>query len=285
MGKKRLMGTRATLHTGTRVALFRSEAPMRARVLTAGFLSGALAISLLACNRGPATRDESHPAESASPARSRGCEDVPKAADLKKLLQDAPSQNGDAGGLNHGKAMWGAIVDRDGALCAMAVSTDDMAATWPGSRAIAMAKAFTANAFSSDTAPLSTARLYTLSQPGHSLWGAANGNPLNPECLAPANDTKTGIGKVCGGTIIFGGGLPLYKGQTRVGGLGVSGDTACTDHEIAKRVRQSVGLAPNGLPSDEIVYASVDGASPFAHPLCTNTFRDGRKLGDEAPGQ
>ena len=111
----------------------------------------------------------------------------------------------------------------------------------------------------------------------------AQGNPLNPLCLAPANDTSTGIGKVCGGTITFGGGLGLYKGQTRVGGLGVSGDTACADHEIAKRVRAAAGLAPAGLPSDDIVYAGVDGPSPFAHPFCANTFRDGRKLGDEAP--
>ena len=255
---------------------------MRARVLTAGLLSSALALTLVACERGPATRD-ARGGESPSPPRSRGCEDVPKAADLKQLLQQAPSQNGDAGGLNHGKAMWGAIVNRDGELCALAVSTDDMAATWPGSRGIAIAKAFTANAFSSDTSPLSTARLYTLSQPGHSLWGAANGNPLNPLCAGPANDTTTGIGKVCGGTIVFGGGLALYKGQTRVGGLGVSGDTSCADHEIAKRIRQSANLAPNGLPSDDILYSSVDGASPFAHPLCANTFRDGRKVGDE-PG-
>lgn len=255
---------------------------MRARPLTAGVLSIALLLATIACDRGPVITD-ARAGDSPSPPRSRGCDDVPKAAELKQLLQQAPSQNGDAGGLNHGKAMWGAIVDRNGELCALAVSTDDMAVTWPGSRGIAIAKAFTANAFSSDTSPLSTARLYTLSQPGHSLWSAANGNPFNPLCAGAANDTTTGLGKVCGGTIVFGGGLALYKGQTRVGGLGVSGDTSCADHEIAKRVRASAGLAPNGLPSDEIVYASVDGPSPFAHPLCANTFRDGTKIGDE-PG-
>jgi uncharacterized protein GlcG (DUF336 family) len=245
------------------------------------FAATLLFAAFTACDRAPQTRDESHPAASASPPRSKGCADVPDAAALKTLLQQAPSQNGDAGGLNHGKSMWGAIVNRDGELCALAASTEDMAATWPGSRGIAIAKAFTANAFSSDTSPLSTARLYTLSQPGHSLWSAANGNPLNPDCLAPGNDVKTGIGKVCGGTIVFGGGLPLYKGQTRVGGLGVSGDTSCTDHEIAKRMRVSAGLDPKGLPSDDILFTSVDGPSPFAHPLCPNTFRDGKKVGDE----
>lgn len=248
--------------------------------LTSAVLIGTLA----ACNREPATRDDSTAPASATPPRSRGCEDLPDAGSLQKLLRDAPAQNGDAGGLNHGKAMWGALVNRTGELCALAVSTDDAPATWPGSRSIAMAKAFTANAFSTDTVPLSTARLYTLTQPGHSLWGLAAGNPINPLCMAPANNTTTGVGRVCGGTIVFGGGLALYKGQTRLGGLGVSGDTACADHEIAKRVRQSAGLAPANLPSDEIVYTAVDGPSPFAHPFCANTFRDGRKLGDEAPG-
>src|SRR3954469_1257008 len=191
---------------------------------------------LTACNGAPTTRDESHPPDSASPPRSQGCRDVPDAAALKKLLQDAPSQNGDAGGLNHGKAMWGAVVDRNGQLCALAVSTEDMAATWPGSRGIAIAKAFTANAFSSDTSPLSTARLYTLSQPGHSLWGIASGNPLNPACMGSPHAPDAGVGKVCGGTIGFGGGLPLYRNGGKVGGLGVSGDTPCTDHEMAKRM-------------------------------------------------
>ena len=248
---------------------------------------GLLSISSVACDQRaePQVRRESNQKPTPSPPRSKGCSDVPSAADLKRLLQAAPAQNGDAGGLNHGKSMWGALVDRDGQLCALAVSTEDLAATWPGSRGIAIAKAYTANAFSSDTTPLSTARLYTLSQPGHSLWGTANGNPLNPLCQAAANDSTTGLGKVCGGTIAFGGGVPLYKGQTRVGGLGVSGDTSCADHEIAKRVRVAAGLDPKGLPSDEIVYTVADGPSPFAHPLCANTFRDGVKLGDEMPAE
>src|SRR3982751_3737517 len=188
---------------------------MRVRALFAVILVAALAA---ACNRGSTdARDASQPASTSTPPRSRGCDDVPNASDLKKLLQAAPAQNGDAGGLNHGKFMWAAVVNRNGELCALAVSTDDAAATWPGSRGIAIAKASTANGFSSDTAPMSTARLYTLSQPGHSLWGAANGNPLNPLCAGNPIDLATGVGKACGGTITFGGGLGLYKGQTRVG--------------------------------------------------------------------
>jgi uncharacterized protein GlcG (DUF336 family) len=47
-----------------------------------------------------------------------------------------------------------------------------------------------------------------------------------------ANDPM--IGKAIGGVIVFGGGLALYaQGGKVVGGLGLRGDTACTDHVIA----------------------------------------------------
>jgi hypothetical protein len=77
--------------------------------------------------------------------------------------------------------------------------------------------------------------------------------------------------------------VPLYKGTTIVGGLGISGDTSCTDHEIAKRVRDLAGLDPGGNPlADDITYSSKDGASFFTHPLCPNTWRNGQFIGNEA---
>jgi uncharacterized protein GlcG (DUF336 family) len=192
-----------------------------------------------------------------------------------------PSQGGDAGGLSGGKFEWAAVVNREGELCSIAVATSDPTAPWPGSQAIAKAKAYTANAFSTDNAPLSTARLYTLSQPGHSLWGIAAGNPIDSACVSKPSE-PSGVGKVCGGTIPFGGGLPLYRDHKRVGGLGVSGDTACADHEIAKRVRSAAKLDPAGGPmADDILYANVDPPSVYSHPLCPNTWRNGKKLGDE----
>jgi uncharacterized protein GlcG (DUF336 family) len=257
---------------------------MSSRFHLAWPMAGLVILLGTACNRS-GERDASALPSTAVPARSSGCSDLPSASDLKKLLQNAPTQDGaDAGGLNHGKFMWGAVVNREGQLCGVAVSTDDASATWPGSRGIAIAKASTANGFSTDTSPLSTARLYTFSQPGHSLWGAGAGNPLNPACLSTPGEPDAGVGRVCGGTIVFGGGVALYKGQTRVGGLGVSGDTSCADHEIAKRVRQAAGLnPPNGPGADDITYSSIDGPTPFSHPLCPNTWRNGKKLGDEAP--
>jgi uncharacterized protein GlcG (DUF336 family) len=214
-------------------------------------------------------------------AADSSCGALPGRDELLRLLRQAPTE-GEAGGLFRGRMMWAAVVDRGGRVCALVSSAGDPAAVWPGSRAIAMAKAYTANAFSTDQAPLSTARLYTLSQPGHSLWGAGQGNPFDPACLGPPSSEAPR--RVCGGTIVFGGGLPLYRGLGKVGGLGVSGDTACADHEIAKRVRNGAALnPPNGALADDITFSGPDGASAFTHPVCVNTWRNGLKIGDEAP--
>jgi uncharacterized protein GlcG (DUF336 family) len=261
----------------------------------------ALAALLAGCEKKDPGERQPSKAESAGAAMSSGaassvevpgerhakrCEGLPDKDALQGLLDEAPKK-GEAGGFLHGKNQWAAVVNREGEVCAVAVAvTDkpqvpDKAAAWPGSKAIAKAKAFTANAFSNDATPMSTARLYTMSLPGHSLWGAANGNPFNPKCLTAPSD-RDELHIVCGGTITFGGGLPLYKGKTRIGGLGVSGDTPCADHEIAKIVRDSAGLNPEGGKlADDIVYAGVDPPSIYAHPLCTNTWRNGALLGNE----
>lgn len=231
----------------------------------------------------PPSRPQGAAADAPRPIQHPGgrCAGLPTEGELKQWLRVAPSEGGDAGGLTGGKFEWAAVVNREGELCAVAVATDDPSAAWPGSQAIAKAKAYTANAFSTDLVPLSTARLYTLSQPGHSLWGISAGNPLNPDCLSTPNEPR-GLGQVCGGTIAFGGGLPLYRDQKRLGGLGVSGDTACADHEIAKRIRTAAQLnPPGGAMADDILYKDVDPASVYAHPLCPNTWRNGKKVGDE----
>jgi uncharacterized protein GlcG (DUF336 family) len=230
----------------------------------------------------------------AGAAQAQGrCGGLPNNSQLQSFLVNAATGTGvsgplgpgtDAGGLFAGNRMWGAVVNRDGELCAFITSTRDPRATWPGSQAIAKAKAFTANAFSNEILPLSTARLYTLSQPGHSLFGLNNSNPFNAQMLAPTNGGGGGNGQVAGGIITFGGGVPLYKGGQVIGGLGVSGDTACADHEVAKRARDLAGLNPAGGPLvDDIIYIGVDPPSLLAHPLCLNTKRNGVSLGDEAP--
>ncbi|MBI3897776.1 MAG: heme-binding protein [Gammaproteobacteria bacterium] len=210
------------------------------------------------------------------------CQALPTASQLKGYLITAPSEGGKAGGLFEGKLMWAAVVNRAGVVCAFATSTSDPAQVWPGSQAIAKAKAYTANAFSLDTFMLSTARLYTLTQPGHSLASLGQSNLFNPEFLAAPNG-QNGRQQIAGGLIFFGGGVPIYRNGKIIGGLGVSGDTACADHEIAKRVRTLAGLNPPGGPLvDDITYSSVDGASVFTHPLCVNTYRNGTLIGQEA---
>lgn len=219
-------------------------------------------------------------------AASQGrCQGLPDEGALKGFLAAAPTAGGNAGGLFGGTRMWGAVVNRDGELCAYTTSTPDPTQVWPGSQAIAKAKAYTANAFSLDTLALSTARLYTFTQPGHSLWSLGQSNLFEPKFLAPPSGQGGGRQQIAGGTIFFGGGVPLYDAEGRiVGGLGISGDTSCTDHEIAKRVRDLASLnPPDGSLVDDISYSSVDGPSVFTHPLCLNTFRNGVFVGNEAP--
>ncbi|HEV8714104.1 MAG TPA: heme-binding protein [Candidatus Binatia bacterium] len=224
----------------------------------------------------------------AIPAGAQSCAGLPSNPDLRALLNNAATgvgvgpvlvgPGGGPGGLFAGTRMWAAVVDRNGAICSFETSTIDQSQVWPGSQAIAKAKAFTANAFSLEVLSLSTARLYTFAQPSHSLFGLNDSNPFK------ANSPATGIQ---GGIITFGGGVPLYNADGKIiGGLGVSGDTACTDHEIAKRVRDLAGLNPVGGPLvDDIVYSSVDPPSlhVFTHPLCPNTIRNGVFIGNEQP--
>src|SRR5437773_5429659 len=151
------------------------------------------------------------------------CAGLPTAAQLKTFLGQAASGTGisaslgpgtGVGGLFGGQRMWAAVVDRDGEICAFATSTSDPTQVWPGSQQIAKAKAYTANAFSLDALALSTARLYTFVQPGHSLFGLNNSNPFDPKFLAPPREhgSDGGRQKIAGGIITFGGGVPLYRG-------------------------------------------------------------------------
>lgn len=172
---------------------------------------------------------------------------------VNKVLGELSSAvQGGNGGLNNPNRMWAAVVDREGVLCNVTRSDLD---AWPGSRAIAIAKATTANAFSSHSLALSTANLYGPTQPGGSLYGLNNSNPFNPAFEAQG----TGNGAAVGGIITFGGGVALYQGGQVIGGLGVSGDTSCADHAVAWRMRKSAGY--NVTPSnDNISYYTGSGS-------------------------
>ena len=220
------------------------------------------------------------------PGQNNNCQGLPTEAQLRTLLRSAADTNKPIGGLFEGTKMWAAVVNRDGELCAYNTSTDDRTQVWPGSQAIAKSKAYTANAFSLDDFALSTARLYTFTQPGHSLWSLFGSNNFDPKALAAPGGGDGGKNQITGGMIFFGGGVPIYRNGRIIGGLGVSGDTSCADHEIAKRMRGLAQLAPTHLGGnlvDDITYTVADGATIFTHPLCPTTRRNGVVIGTELP--
>ena len=213
--------------------------------------------------------------------KGSNCQGLPSETALASNLVLAAGPK--IGGLFNGTRMWGALVNRDGEICGYATNTSDPTQVWPGSQSIAKAKAYTANAFSLDSLALSTALLYTFTQPGHSLWSLAGANTFNPSALAPPTGQGGGNNSIAGGMIFFGGGVPLYKDGKIIGGLGVSGDTSCADHEVAKTTRDLLGLnPPGGKLADDITYSAADGPTVFTHPLCINTKRNGVFLGNEA---
>jgi hypothetical protein len=84
------------------------------------------------------------------------------------------------------------------------------------------------------------------------------------------------IGLRLGGVNVFGGGLALYDADgALLGAVGVSGDSSCTDHIIAWKVRDALQLdnVPAGVSAtgdDNIVFDIEDGASAsgWGQPTC-----------------
>ena len=181
--------------------------------------------------------------------------------------------------------MWATVVDRSGIVRAVAFTGAKVGDQWPGSRVISAQKANTANDFSLPGLALSTANLYTAVQPGGSLFGLQESNPVDPAVAYGGNADEYGtttdfmVGKRIGGVNVFGGGLALYDDTGElIGAVGVSGDTSCADHNIAWKVRDGLTLdfIPGGVDpasgTDNIVY-DIDGsgnsASGWGHPECS----------------
>ena len=111
------------------------------------------------------------------------CKSLPNHADLQAALSSAQADIDGNGGF--GFHMWVTVVDRDGMVCGVAFTGGDRGDQWPGSRVISAQKANTANAFSLPGLALSTANLFTAVQPGGSLFGLMESNPV---------DTSVGYG-------------------------------------------------------------------------------------------
>ena len=201
-------------------------------------------------------------------------------------------------GAGLGNSMWATVVDANGVVCLVVNSGGGAGAVesiWLGSRVISAQKASTANAFSlsagsSGTAiALSTANLYTAVQPGGSLFGLQASNPVDVSVAYAGAPYNYGngvfdpmVGQVIGGVNVFGGGLAIYSSTgVRLGAIGVSGDTSCTDHAVAWETRHALGLdyVPGGVSpnhDDNIIYdiTSQSGQMPgvsaggFGHPHC-----------------
>ena len=250
-----------------------------------------------------------------------GCRSLPNNGALRAALKSAVT--GANGGLSNN--MWGTIVDNSGIVCAVAFSGGDYTSQWLGSRVISAQKANTGNAFSLGLGAggamiaLSSANLFSAVQPGGSLYGLQASNPVETDVAygnfaggqgnGPASGSSFGtpndplVGERVGGINVFGGGLALYVGGKRVGGLGVSGDTSCTDHMVAWRTRSTLRLDgfagvsgpaalfagdpthPDNIIFDIVANPSGDGAtgqdptkaggvgtspSGFGHPKCLN---------------
>jgi uncharacterized protein GlcG (DUF336 family) len=220
-------------------------------------------------------------------SNSSACRNLPSYSALRDALVAAQGEENGGFGLQ----MWATVVNRDGIVCAVAFTGGNRGDQWPGSRVISAQKANTANAFSLPGLALSTANLYSAVQPGGSLFGLQESNPVDTSVAYGGNASQFGrsndpmVGSRIGGINVFGGGLALYgEGGKLVGGVGVSGDSSCADHNIAWRVRNGLGLdhvpagvSPDGTRKDNIVYditaqagqMSGVSASGWGHPACS----------------
>jgi uncharacterized protein GlcG (DUF336 family) len=224
-------------------------------------------------------------ADSDHSKEKNSCVGLPSHAALKTALTTARHQGNGGFDLD----MWGTVVDRDGVVCAVAFTGKDRGDQWPGSRVISAQKANTANAFSLPNLALSTANLYTAVQPGGSLYGLQESNPVDTAAAykGPSKDYGQSndplVGNKIGGVNVFGGGLALYNNAgILVGAIGVSGDSSCADHNIAWRTRSALnldyvpgGVSGDALHSDSIVYESISEivsdlahSKGWGHPSC-----------------
>ncbi|TSA37255.1 MAG: heme-binding protein [Methylococcaceae bacterium] len=202
------------------------------------------------------------------------CAGLPTRTVLEDALKAARVEKN--GGFN--LDMWGTVVNRAGIVCAVAHTGTEVGDQWPGSRVISAQKANTANAFSLPTLALSTANLYTATQPGGSLFGLQASNPVDTAAAYAGDFNQYGtnkdalVGKKIGGINVFGGGLALYDDSGKLlGGLGVSGDSSCADHNIAWRTRVNLALdkIPGGVGPNSTDGIDYTVGSGWAHPVCS----------------
>ena len=222
------------------------------------------------------------------------CSGLPSGADVRKALclatmdDEECTETPDHGGFN--LHMWATLVDRDGVVCEVAFTGNHRGDQWPGSRVISAQKANTANAFSLPGFALSSANLWEATRDQGNLADLVESNPVDTKVAYSGPSQHYGKfndpmkGQKIGGVNIFGGGLALYDVDdddkpVLVGGLGVSGDTSCEDHNIAWKMRETLVLdsvpggpttafALGGERGDELIFNDVPNTFGFGHPHC-----------------
>jgi uncharacterized protein GlcG (DUF336 family) len=150
---------------------------------------------------------------------------------------------------------WCAVVDREGTL--LLIKATDTGGTpqnpagsdaWRGSIEIAVAKAYTAVAFSSSQEALTSRTVGLLTRPDGPgstvstdigtdvgvapLWGLGNTNPFRTLNGGPGDDS---VGLRHRGIVTFAGGVPVYQcgSRTLLGAVGSSGDGVDEDERVA----------------------------------------------------
>jgi len=118
------------------------------------------------------------------------------------------------------------------------------------------------------------------------LYGLQASNPVDATAAYAGRAADFGttkdplVGHRIGGINVFGGGLALYRNGKKIGAIGVSGDTSCTDHVVAWKVRTitTFSTVPDAAGFDAMAQditpnpAGGTGisASGFGHPTCLN---------------
>lgn len=225
------------------------------------------------------------------------CDDLPKAATLKKkLMSTVVLHDGSVNG-GVGAPVWLTLIDTSGKVCAIVHSlpegvdvTTELAINH---RVLSVHKAGIANGFSRESLSVSSGNIYAGSQSGEIASGMDGfvNYKINPYGGDPATwgtEKDPLVGKRLGGNSAQPGGLALFNSdQVKVGAIGVSGDFRCTDHVVAWKVREklrngayTVDNVPFGLSAakNDALMQDMDengkSASGFGYFTCMNNPTD-----------
>ncbi|KAG2497401.1 hypothetical protein HYH03_004556 [Edaphochlamys debaryana] len=201
---------------------------------------------------------------------------LPDSAEVKAALESVLDGKNSGGSTE----MWCTVINTESVVKVSVFSGDSRAQINPSARIVSGVKANTANLVSRHNSARSTANLYGLLQAGGGIFGIENTHPVNTAAAYKGPSAHWGDGKKdplinqrLGGFIGIGGGLALYdETGAKVGALGISGDSACTDHIVAWRLRKALGLdyVPAGPlgPSKDNMGHGGSGLDASSHPIC-----------------